>query len=531
MERMNGIDPMFIYSDTPATPMEVAYACILNPATAAGGYSFESVQELLSDRLPSLVPFRRRLMAVPFGLDHPRWVDDPEFDLDNHLHRAALPEPGGEREFAELVAAIMGRPLCPEQPPWEMHIIEGLAGGKVGLVAKVHHAAIDGVAGAQLLAQLLDLTAEGRPVTETCPPWSPPSLPSHTRLMVDALPNLLASPIRSIRALREVGRTAVRMARCAVNGESGPLSIPLFAPDTFDAPIVADRIVAFAELDLTAINEIRHCFGVTINDVVLAICSGALRKHLTPQEQTVGSPLVAIVPVSVRCPEGDEEFGNRLSAMFIPLANDREDPRERLESIAASSAMTKAQERVIGYGPVASALADAVPPALAQPVIRAGTQLGALRRLRAGNLLVSNVPGPDFPLYFAGMRLEAVHPLGPVVDGVALNITVQSYDGSLYVGINASATVTDDVPSLAAAMVEELKALMQTASEVEDRPAMHLVPQNPEDRVRFMTHRAMGAAAMTRYVPRGAVATAHAISPVVIERRQPWMVDQEMSWD
>jgi WS/DGAT/MGAT family acyltransferase len=351
MERMNGIDPMFIYSDTPATPMEVAYACILNPATAPDGYSFEGIRRNLTERLPGLVPFRRRLMAVPLGLDHPRWVDDPDFDLDNHLHHAALPEPGGEKEFAELVAAIMGQSLCPEQPPWEMHVIEGLAGGKIGLVSKVHHSAIDGVAGAQLLAQLLDLTAEGRPVVETCQPWSPPALPSRTRLMADAMPNLLASPVRTWRALREVGRTAVRLARRAADGASGPVSIPLFAPDTFDAPVVPDRIVAFAELDLAAINEIRQCFGVTINDVVLAICSGALRQHLTPQEQRDG-PLVAIVPVSVRVPEGDEAFGNRLSAMFVPLANDREDPRERIEAIAASSARTKAQERAIGFGPV-----------------------------------------------------------------------------------------------------------------------------------------------------------------------------------
>ena len=369
MERMSGIDPMFIYSETPATPMEVAYACVLNPATASDGYSFESVRHVLSERLPDLAPFRRRLMAVPLGLDHPRWVNDPEFDLDNHLHRAAVPEPGGEGEFTDMVAAIMGRPLCPGQPPWEMHVIEGLAGGKVGLVAKVHHSAIDGVAGAQLLAQLLDLTAEGRRTTETCRPWTPPALPSSTRLITDAVPKFFTSPIRTLRALREVGRTAVRIARRAVDSESGPLSIPLFAPDTLNAPVVPDRVVAFAELDLAAINEIRQRFGVTINDAVLAICSGALRRHLTAHEQEAVSPLVAIVPVSVRGPEGDDALGNRLSAMFVPLANDLEDPAERLRAIAGSSAMTKAQERAIGYGPMASALADSVPPAVSPPLI------------------------------------------------------------------------------------------------------------------------------------------------------------------
>ena len=176
MQRMHGIDPMFIYSETPATPMEVAYACVLDPSTAPEGYTFERIRAVLESRLPSLLPFRRRMVTVPFGLDHPRWVDDPLFDLDNHLRRIALPDPGGPIEFSAAVAEVMGRPLCPEQPPWEMYVMEGLAHGRVGLVAKVHHAAIDGVAGATLLAQLLDLSPDGRPVTATCPPWTPPAL-------------------------------------------------------------------------------------------------------------------------------------------------------------------------------------------------------------------------------------------------------------------------------------------------------------------------------------------------------------------
>jgi WS/DGAT/MGAT family acyltransferase len=535
---MNGIDPMFLYSDTPSTPMEVAYACILSPATAPGGYSFDGVRQVLAERIPTLVPFRRRLMAVPFGLDHPRWVDDPDFDLDNHLHRAAVPAPYGEAEFRAVVAEIMGHQLSPEQPPWEMHIIEGLAGGKIGLVSKVHHAAIDGVAGAQLLAQLLDLSPEGRAVTETCPPWTPPSLPSNTRLLTDAVPNLLTSPIRSLRALREVGRTAVRIARRAFDAQSGPVSIPLFAPHTFDAPIVPDRTVAFAELGLTDINEIRQRFGVTINDVVLAICSGALRRHLMEHEQQVEGSLVAIVPVSVRA-QTEEDLGNRLSAMFISLANDLEHPKERLEAIVSSCAQMKAQEKQVGFGPVASALADALPPALAQSVVRVGTGLGALRRLRAGNLLVSNVPGPDFPLYFSGMRLEAVYPLGPVVDGVALNITVQSYDGTLFVGINASATVVPDVPALAAAMVEELKALRVAAAEVTPDDLGDLAGERQQrearevHRARPMDRWAMTATRSGPFTPRDLVRTANAnASTVEIQRpAPPAAAPRDTSWD
>ena len=256
MQRMTGIDPMFIYSDTPETPMEIAYACLFDPSALPGGYSFERVTAVLRTRIPTLEPFRRRLMPVPLGLDHPRWVDDPEFDLSNHLHRVALPAPGGDAEFRAKVAEVMSRPLTPGQPPWEMHVVEGMADGMVGLIAKVHHSVVDGVAGAEMLAKLLDLTPEGSAVTEPCPPWMPARLPSRAQLMTDALPTFVRSPIRGLRAAREVGRTAVRLARCAVDDRLGPVSIPLGAPDTFESPVGADRAVSFAELSMAEVRAL-----------------------------------------------------------------------------------------------------------------------------------------------------------------------------------------------------------------------------------------------------------------------------------
>jgi diacylglycerol O-acyltransferase / wax synthase len=469
MERMTGIDPMFIYSDTPETPMEIAYACIFDPATAEGGYSFERVTDLLTSRIPDLRPFRRRLMPVPLGLDHPRWVDDPDFDLDNHLHRTALPAPGGEAEFTALVAEVMGRPLTPGQPPWEMHVIEGLASGKIGLIAKVHHAVIDGVAGAQMLAQLLDFAPEGRAVTAPCPPWVPSRLPSQTQLVTDALPSFIKSPVRALRAVREVGHTAVRLARCVVGDRIGPVSLPFGAPATFESPVGARRAVAFAELEMAQVRVLKERFGSTINDVVLAVCSGALRTHLAAHGEEAESPLVAVVPVSVRGDEHGAGPGNQLSAMFVPLSNDCKTPLERLRTVTAASASCKGQERAVGYGPMATLLADAIPPALARPVIQLGVRSGILRKLRAGNLMISNVPGPDFPLYFAGMQLRGVYPLGPVVDGVALNVTVQSYRDSLFVGINAGASAVGDLPDLARAMPAELALLCRMAAGAGER--------------------------------------------------------------
>jgi diacylglycerol O-acyltransferase / wax synthase len=470
MQRMSGIDPMFVYSDTRHTPMEIAYACVFDPRTAQGGYTFERVAAVLESRLPTLTPLRRRLVAVPLGLDHPRWVDDPDFDLSNHLHRVAVPEPGGMEEFTAMAAAVMGRPLLPEQPPWEMHVIEGLAGGMVGLIAKVHHSVIDGVAGQQLMAQLLDLSAEGSAVTTPCPPWMPAGLPTQRELVADALPNVLHGPLRVVQAAREVGRTAVRMARCALDENTGPLSIPLGAPPVFEAPVGARREVRFAVLDLADVRRLKERFGSTINDVVLAVCSGALRTHLTANGEDPDGPLVAVVPVSVR-PEDSEAAGNQLSAMFVTLANDRKTPLERLRTVTEASASSKGQERAVGYGPMATRMAEAIPPALAKPMVQLGVRSGVLRKVRAGNLMISNVPGPSFPLYFAGMEMRAVYPLGPVMDGVsAINITVQSYLDSLFVGINASATASPDLAGLARAIEDELVLLSKMAGGTEPTP-------------------------------------------------------------
>ena len=215
------------------------------------------------------------------------------------------------------------------------------------------------------------------------------------------------------------------------------VSIPLGAPRTFETPVRGRRAVAFTRLDLVAVRSLAERFGATVNDVVLAVSSGALRSHLALLGADTPHSLVAVVPVSVRGLFAIA--GNQLSAMFVHLANDRRAPLERLLAVMEASDTCKGQERAVGYGPMASTVSDALPPALAKPVVRLGIRAGMLRRVRAGNLLISNVPGPDVPLYFAGMELLAVHPLGPVVDGMPLNVTVQRYRDGLFVGINACA--------------------------------------------------------------------------------------------
>ena len=296
--------------------------------------------------------------------------------------------------------------------------------------------------------------------------------------MGDAMPHLLTSPVRTVRAVREVGRTAVRLARRALDGGSGPLSIPLGAPDTFATPVGADRTVSFAELPLEQITAVKRHFGATLNDVVLAVSSGALRAHLQAHGEPSESPLVAVVPVSVR---GRDELGNRLSAMFVPLANDRDCPVARLAAVREASVSTKAQEKAVGYGPLAAAVSEAVPPLLAIPALRLGNEMGVVRRLRAGNLMVSNVPGPDFPLYMGGTQMLGMFPLGPVMDGMGLNITIMSYRGVLYWGLAADARAVPRLWDIAAAIPHALTELMEAAglkSQPFDVP-IHLGPGMP----------------------------------------------------
>ena len=374
MQRMTGIDPMFIYSDTPETPMEVSYTCIFDPSTRPGGYSFDAVRNLLAQRIPALPPFRRRLMEVPLGLDHPRWVDDPDFDISNHLHRAALPTPGGEHELSDLTSEVMGRPLQSDQPPWEMHLVEGLRQGRIGLIAKMHHAVIDGMSGAQLMAQLLDVSSEATASAEVRSLWRPPALPSSVRMATEALPRILTSPIRLIRAAHEVGRTSLRMARHAASGGTDSVSIPIGAPAQFGAHVTSVRDVSFAEVDLGEVVALKNRMGVSLNDVVLTVCSGALRTYLADHGHETIDSLVAVVPVSVRNDSERESMGNRLSAMFVSLGSDKEEPLERLRAVTSACASAKAQERAVGYGTLASAVSDALPSALVKPALRLGAK-------------------------------------------------------------------------------------------------------------------------------------------------------------
>jgi len=460
MQRLSGLDAGFLYLETANNHMHVASTAVFDPSTMPGGYSFEKVRQLVLERLPLLPPFRRRLAEIPFGLHHPLWIEDPDFDLDYHVRRAALPAPGGKRELADLAAELMGRPLHRERPLWELHVVEGLEYGMIAIVTKTHHAAIDGVSGAELTVNLLDLTPEVAPPPVEDPPWQPDHVPTDFELVAYALSSLARQPVHGLRVARRTFETALRLRRRNRQPNVTPPPAPFSAPRTsLNTSITPHRRFAFTTVSLDEVREVKNAFGGTVNDVVLAMCAGTLRRYLDDRDEHPDGALVAMVPVSIRTEDEKGSMGNKLSPMLVSLATDIDDPVERLRAISEGTVAAKEQERAIG----AATLTDWVEfmaPAVAARAARLASSTKIFDRVRPlYNVTISNVPGPNFPLYSAGAHMLAMYPMGPVADGLGLNITVMSYMGNMYFGLVSCRETVADVAEIAEGLNEALAEL------------------------------------------------------------------------
>ncbi|HWC38361.1 MAG TPA: wax ester/triacylglycerol synthase family O-acyltransferase [Acidimicrobiales bacterium] len=466
MRRLSGFDAAFLYFETPTTHLHVGQVCVFDPSTAPDGHSFEDVRQLLKDRIHLIPPFRRRLAQVPFGLHHPVWIEDPDFDLDYHLRRAALPSPGGPAELADFSADVMSRPLDRHRPPWEMHIVEGLEGGMVGAVSKVHHAAIDGVSGAEATAQLLDLAPERGHVPPADPPWEPEPLPSGPHLVRSAVADLAKQPLVAARAVGRTARSAGLLWWRNRRREGEPPPSAFSGPRTsLQTAVGRDRRVAFAEVSLDTVKQIKDTFGGTVNDVVLAICAGALRSLLAARGEHPDEALVAAVPVSLRGEEDRDIGGNRASGMLVSLATNLEDPVERLACIAAGSKAAKDQERILGAEDLAD-WAEIVAPPLAASLARLAARFRLAERYGPPfNVVISNFRGSPFPLYSVGARMLSAYPFGPVADGAPLNITVQSYVDKLCFGLSAGREAVPEIWDIPEYLDDALTELSKAANQ------------------------------------------------------------------
>lgn len=463
MERLRGGDAAFLSLETPTNHMHVAVLAVVDPSGAPGGWSFDALCDMVGTRLHLAPAFRRRIVEVPLGLHHPCWVDDPAFDLDDHLVRHRAEEPGGRGELLAVVARILSTPLVRSRPLWELHVVEGLADGRVGIVAKTHHAVNDGVAGAAFFLTILDFQPEPAPVAPEAKPWRPGPLPSDGDLLADAVVALAGQPPLMVNAAQRAIQTMAGVRQRRSSDGAPDLSAPFAAPRTsLNRPVGAERDVHLVDVAFDEVRAIKSALGVTVNDVVLTLVGSALRDWMRQGGEVVDGDLVALVPISIRA--GDEEStapgaGNRVAPMLVSLATTVADPLERLAAVARSARAAKAQEKEVGSGVLAD-IAEVTAPALVAAAARLASSLRLADHVPPSfNLSVSNVPGPPVPVYLAGGRVEAVYPLGPVVDGSALNITVLSYNGRLAFGLVADRDARVDLARLGAGLVAALAEL------------------------------------------------------------------------
>ena len=467
MERLTGLDAAFLALETPSTHMHVMATMVLDPSDVPGGFTVDTLRELIAERLPRLEPFRRRVVEVPFGVHHPVWIEDPDFDLDYHVRRAALPAPGGMKELAELTAEIAGRQLDRRRPLWELWVVEGLEHGHVGVIAKMHHAAIDGVLGVDLMTEIFDLEPTPAPPKPPEELPEPERLPSDAELLLGAFTSIARQPLRMVRASRNLARSAIRVVQRV---RSGPVSagVPLTAPASpLNGVLTPHRRVAFTSVPLADIKEVKRAFRVTVNDVVLAVCAGALRQFLELHGAVPDKPLLAAIPASVRTPDERGVMGNRVSAMFATLATQLDDPVDRLFAAREVMGGAKLVHEDIG-GNTLHEWAEVAAPVMFSRGMRLYERLVQGRHPPIINLIVSNVPGPSFPLYCAGARLVSLFPLGPVLAGTGLNVTVLSYRDSVGFGLIGCREMVPNLDDIAAAVPDALAELVKAAQEQAD---------------------------------------------------------------
>ena len=499
MRQLTSLDAQFLALETPRIYGHVSGLLVLDPSTAPTAVlTLADVQRLIIERLPLIPVFHRRLAEVPFGLDYAYWVDDPDFDIDFHVRELALVPPGDKSQLEEQVARIFARPLDRNRPLWELYLIHGLANGRVALMTKVHHAVIDGLSGAEILGSLLDLTPEGRPAPEPDFDGSDARIPSQLEMLVRGVLGLPRYPLRLLRSLpsalpnfEEVGVFsmlpgagkvgAAGRALQAVLRRDGMVSgrtLPAPPRTSFNGRVSAHRRIVLGQIPLDAVKNVKNKHGVTVNDVVVSMCAGAVRRWLLKHRELSTDPLIAQIPVSVRSPEQQGTFGNRILLMGVQLHTEIADPVERLRATHDSLAEMKGRHQALP----ATLLQDAnhfIPPALFARAAQLTFAWASNPRLRpTWNLVISNVPGPQLPIYCAGARMEAIYPVSVITDGLGLNITVMSYNGNLNFGIVADRDVIPDLGKMMRWLEDELEALaVPTAAEAAAR-----APRRPHRR-------------------------------------------------
>lgn len=471
LTRLSGLDASFLYAETATTPMNVIATVVIAASDDGSAPDFGAILRRVEARLPDLPPFRRRLVEAPLGLDHPVWIDAPDVDVRDHARRITAPAPGGPEELARVVAQVAARRLDRSRPLWELWLVDGLAEGRSALLLKTHHAALDGVSGAGLLLHLFDRDGETSvaPGLDETGPQAPGTAvePSAARLLGHTLQQIPERARHCGEAFEAARRTLNAVSRTWLRSGSDTAKLvkPFSAPRTpFNRALTRQRRVAWSRAKRADLALVREAFGGSQNDVVLAACAASLRQYLLVRGALPERPLVAAMPISSRLP-ADGLLGNHISASLVELPVEIADPIERLARITRSTRAAKRFAARMGLRSLES-LAEMVSPSIARPALQLYSRWQlADRHAPLHNVVISNVQGPPRPFSLAGAQVEAIHPHGPLMEGVGLNITVLGYAGHIDVGVLACPGAVDRVAEIADGVSAGIEALMKLAHE------------------------------------------------------------------
>lgn len=458
---MEGVDAGYLYLETPTMHMHTLKIALIDPP---GHYGFEVLRDELLARLDRIPPFQRRTLAVPFALNHPLWLADHELDADRHVRHHQLPPGAGMAELEELIGRIASTPLDRSVPLWEVHVAEQLADGRIAVVAKIHHALADGAAANALLGNLTDETTDTALRPPVARPEPTPSRGAQVGLALrDAVRQLFTLP-------RLLWRTATAVSALVRHRRASSDPVPRPVLDVprvlFNDALTPRRSFATVALPLEEIKEVRRRHAVTVNDVVLAVVAGALRAWLEERGELPARSLVAGVPVATDEPgSGPRLGGNRVSNLFTSLATDLADPHERLHAVSRTTAASKEVQRTLGPQMLVDWVQFSPPGPLAGAMRLYSRFRAASRHAPPFNLVVSNVAGPREPLTIAGAQLDDLFSVGPILEGIGLNITGWSYVDRMNFSLLSCPDLVPDLAPLVARFRPALDELLRMEAE------------------------------------------------------------------
>ncbi len=490
MRQLQGMDASFVALETRNSPMHIGSILIYNPATAPGGFvRFKDILGFLGDRMKMSKTLRQRLVRVPFDLDYPYWIEDPDFDLEYHVRHVALPKPGDWRQLCIQAARIFARPLDLERPPWEFTVVEGLdniegiPSGSYAYITKVHHAAIDGMSGIDLMEVTHTLRPDDPPpdIPDT---WKPEKVPNAVELLGKSYFNAVTNPLKQLEVAARAAPGIAKAIKGLVTKEFD-LSREMIAPKTrFNRKISPHRVVEGRSVPLAEIKAIRELVpGSKVNDVFLAIIGGAMRRYLDSKGELPAKTLTAMAPISVRSTGEKGDMGNQVAAMIAPLGTQIGDPAERLAYVHDRTTNSKAMTDAIGARNMTEV--SKVSPALYMAL---GAQLYTRLSLADRGVgpifttVVTNVPGPPVPIYSAGARLESMMGLICLTDGMGLAHVVQSYTSEATISFTADREMMPDPEFYAQCIQDSFEELRDAAKAAASSGTAKKQPEAPAKR-------------------------------------------------